>query len=149
MSKCHSLPGIIDLRYTNCATLQQDIVYRALVGINIELDSHPTSITFLGDAVCEVEENFDNNIQVERTKLTFQTLEELPTHLHLAFLVKTADGEWFVIGSKERPYPTVKVTRSTGQPDGDPSARKYEVSFTARKSLALCSEFLSNSNEPI
>ena len=52
----------------------------------------------------------------------------------------TIDGTKYVIGAKERPYPAVKITRSTGRPDGDSSVRKYEVSFTARKALALCSD---------
>ena len=56
------------------------------------------------------------------------------------FVIETVDGDKYVIGAKERPYPTVKISRSTGQPDGDPSVRKYEVSFTAKKALALCSD---------
>ena len=139
MGKCHSLPGILLVSYIDCASVPRDVPYRAAVGIKVELSQQPTDITLLGEAVCEVEEQFDNNVQMEKAKLTFQTLDEVPTGQHLAFVIQTVDGQRYIIGSQERPYPTVKVTRSTGQPDGDASARKYEVSFTARKSLALCS----------
>ena len=56
----------------------------------------------------------------------------------LGEVFQTIDGNIYIIGSKERPYPTVKITRSTGHLDGEPSVRKYEVSFTAKKALALC-----------
>lgn len=139
MANCQSLPGIVQIGYIRCQLLQEDIVYRAAVGIKVELSSQPTDINFMGDALCETEEEFNNNIQLQKTKLSFQTLQHLPTNHPLAFVIRTVEDERYVIGSQERPYPTVKVTRSTGQPDGDPSVRKYEVSFTARKSLALCS----------
>ena len=54
----------------------------------------------------------------------------------MTFVIKTANDEIYLIGAKERPYPTIKITRSTGQPDGDTSVRKYEVSFTAKKAIA-------------
>jgi hypothetical protein len=92
----------------------------------------------VGEVTCETEEQFDNNSQVEKASLTFNTLDELPTYRHLAFVIFTAQGDTFVIGTKELPYPTVKISRSTGTPDGEPSVRKYEVTFSARKSLVLC-----------
>ena len=135
MSKCHSLPGITRVAYLPCSSVLRDIPYRAAAGITFSVTSQATNITLVGEAVCEVEEQTDNNVQMEKTKLTFVTLDVVPTHLPLAFTIRTANSESYIIGSQERPYPTVKVTRSTGQPDGDPSVRKYEVSFTARKSL--------------
>ena len=91
-----------------------------------------------GEAVCEVEQSYDNNSYIEKGKLTFLTLDDVPTDQHPAFLFQTIEGDIYIIGAKERPYPTVKITRSTGQPDGDTSVRKYEVSFSAKKALALC-----------
>ena len=138
MSQCHSLPGIQNVWYLSCSDLPTDVVYRAVAGIPVQIPVQPTTITMKGEAVCEVEESYDNNCQMEKVKLTFITLDEVPTRKHLAFVILTTDNDMFVIGTRERPYPTVKVTRSTGTPDGDPSARRYEVSFTARKALAPC-----------
>ena len=139
MSKCHSLPGIIKIGYADCADVPRDVPYQAVTGMTVSVSS--SVITFIhlqGDTVCEVEEQHDNNVQMEKTRLNFVTLDDIPTHRHLAFFVWTADGGKYIIGSQERPYPAVKVNSATGQPDGEPSVRKYEVSYSARKSLALC-----------
>jgi len=139
MNKCLSLPGITHVWYILRDYLPDDVVFRAVADIPITLQASPINIGLKGEAVCEVEQSFDNNSYIEKSKLTFLTLDEVPTDQHPAFVIETVDGNKYVIGAKERPYPTVKITRSTGQPDGDPSVRKYEVSFTAKKALALCS----------
>lgn len=137
--KCLSLPGITHVWYVLREFLPDDVVYRAVAGIPVSLLHAPTSINMKGDAICEVDQSFDNNSYIEKTKLTFYTLDDVPTDQHPAFVIQTVDGDIYVIGAKERPYPTVKISRTTGQLDGDPSVRKYEVSFTAKKALALCS----------
>ena len=139
MSKCQSLPGIQKVWYIPCADLPDDVVYRSVAGIPISLLKISTvSINLKGEAVCEVEKSYDNNSYIEKAKLQFLTLDDVPTDQHPTFVIKTANNELYLLGAKERPYPTVKITSSTGQPDGDASVRKYEVSFTAKKALALC-----------
>lgn len=122
----------------DCSLLPADITLRALAGVPVGIFTTVNDICKIGEATCETEEQFDNNSQVEKATLTFRTLDELPTYRHLAFVIFTTNSDTFVIGTKELPYPTVKITRSTGTPDGEPSVRKYEVSFTAKKSLVLC-----------
>ena len=139
MNQCLSLPGIQKVWYVLRDYLPDDVVYRSVVGMSVSLLEQPISIPTNGESVCEVESTYDNNSYIEKAKLTFQTLTEVPTDLHPAFLFQTIDGSIYIMGAKERPYPSVKITRSTGQPDGDTSVRKYEVSFTAKKALALCS----------
>ena len=136
--KCLSLPGIQQVWYISRTGLPDDVVYRSVAGIPVSVIEQPISITMKGEAVCEVEQSYDNNSYIEKAKLTFLTLDDVPTDLHPAFLFQTIEGDIYIIGAKERPYPTVKITRSTGQPDGDTSVRKYEVSFSAKKALALC-----------
>ena len=133
-----SLPGITRIAFVDCDLLPADITLRAMAGVPVGIYTTVNEIGKIGDATCETEELFDNNSQVEKATLTFNTLDELPTDRHLAFVIFTANGDTFVIGAKEMPYPTVKITRSTGAPDGEPSVRKYEVSYTAKKSLVLC-----------
>lgn len=136
MNTCHSLPGITLLSYLADDYLPSDICYKAVAGIPVAITQQPISIPTVDVAVCEVEEQTDNNVQMEKVKLSFSTLRELPTRQNIGFVIRTVDGKLYIIGSKERPYPTVKVTTTTGQPDGDASVRKYEVSYTARKALA-------------
>ena len=139
MSKCISLPGITHVWYILRDYLPDDVIYRAVAGIPIALQNQPISISMKGSAICEVEQSFDNNSYIEKTKLAFLSLDDVSTDQHPAFVIQTVNGDRYVIGAKERPFPTVKITRSTGQLDGEPSVRKYEVSFTAKKALALCS----------
>ena len=136
--KCISLPGIQQVWYISRSGLPDDVVYRSVAGIPVSVIEQPISITMKGEAVCEVEQSYDNNSYIEKAKLTFLTLDDVPTDQHPAFLFQTIEGDIYIIGAKERPYPTVKITRSTGHPDGDTSVRKYEVSFSAKKALALC-----------
>ena len=138
MSKCLSLPGIQQVWYILRDYLPDDVVYRSVAGIPIALEVEPDVIKMKGEAVCEVEQSYDNNSYIEKAKLTFLTLDDVPTDQHPTFVIKTANDELYLLGAKERPYPTVKITSSTGQPDGDASVRKYEVSFSAKKALALC-----------
>lgn len=138
MNKCLSLPGITHIWYILRDYLPNDVVYRAVAGIPVSLLEQPISISMKGSAICEVEQSFDNNSYIEKAKLTFMTLDDVPVDQHPAFVIQTVDGDIYVIGAKERPYPTVKNTRFTGQLDGEPSVRKYEVSFTAKKALASC-----------
>ena len=138
MSKCISLPGITHVWYILRDYLPDDVIYRAVAGIPIALQNQPISISMKGSAICEVEKSFDNNSYIEKAKLTFLTLDDVPVDQHPAFVIQTVNGDRYVIGAKERPYPTVKITRSTGQLDGEPSVRKYEVSFMTKKALALC-----------
>ncbi len=136
--KCLSLSGIQQVWYISRSGLPDDVVYRSVAGIPISLEVVPDEIALKGEAVCEVEQSYDNNSYIEKAKLTFLTLDDVPTDQHPAFVIRTVNDEYYVIGAKERPYPTVKITRSTGQLDGDTSVRKYEVSFSAKKALALC-----------
>ena len=137
--KCLSLLGIQYVWYISRDYLPDDVIYRSVVGMSVSLMEQPISINMKGEAVCEVEQSIDNNSYIEKVKLTFLTLDDVPINQYPAFLFQTIDGDIYIMGAKERPYPTVKITRSTGQPDGDASVRKYEVTFTAKKALARCS----------
>ena len=139
MSHCISLPGIKKVWYVSHTDLPDDVIYKAVVDMPITLPTTTTEITLKGEATCELEESPDNNCYIEKVKLNIPTLDDVPLQDYPAFVIQTVDGTKYVIGAKERPYPAVKITRSTGRPDGDPSVRKYEVSFTAKKALALCS----------
>ncbi len=136
MKQCVSYPGITKVAYTDISNLPDDVVYRAVAGIPITVSGETVKVCLADVPIAEVERDEDHNSYMEKAKLTFNTLEELPKEKHLAFIFRTIQGELFIIGSKERPYPTVKVTSTTGRLDGDAYVRKYEVSYMAKKALA-------------
>ena len=81
-----------------------------------------------------------------------QTVKAIPMSVKGSFCVTQFGEEWVVMATASRTSriqvpdgDTVSarpeaVVAWTGRPDGDPSVRKYKVSFTARKALALCSD---------
>ena len=133
-----SLPAIIKVKYVECELLPTDITLKAISGATVEIYASLQNVPLDGEALCETETTFDNNSQVQKTQLVFYTLDELPTHKHLAFVISTANNETFIIGTKEAPFPTFKISKSTGSPSGDPAVKKYEVTFKGKRTLIPC-----------
>ena len=132
---CISLPGITAISYMPCGSLPADLIYQALTGCPVAISSSATEIALKSIPSCEVEESPDNNTQIEKAKLSFTTLDTLPTSMPLAFLITTASGNHYILGTREKLYPTIKVTSNTSKPDAEAAVHRYEVSFTARKAL--------------
>jgi len=142
MSNCLSLPGLKKVGYVLISNLPDDVVLMALTGMPVKLIE--TMITYFNvtpGAVCEVEEEYVNGVQVEEAKLKFSTLLPIPTRQPLAFVIMTMNDERYLIGAKEHPRASVKVNGTTGQTDGDASLKNYTVTFKARKALAKFDEF--------
>ena len=133
---CINLPGIKSVSYLPTEHLPADLIYQALSGYPTTLSTNLiTPITQNGSSICELEQSPDNNTQIEKAKLTFSTLDSIPISTPLAFLIETVNGDNYVIGTRERPYPTIKSSKTTSKPEGDPAVTRYEVTFTARKAL--------------
>ena len=130
-----SLPGINAISYIPATNLPADLIFQALAGYPVTITAASTAIPLTSIPSCELEESPDNNTQTEKAKLTFTTLDTLPTSTPLAFLITTASGNHYILGTRERLYPTIKATTNTSIPDSITAAQKYEVSFTARKAL--------------
>lgn len=135
-----SLPGIISIGYIPCKLLQPDITLCAMSGVPVSVPS-PTNVELTGAATCESTTSPDNNTQLEKATLTFYTTDDsIPIGTPLAFVATTVQGQSYIIGRYEQPYPSVKRTRTTGVPDGDRSVLKYEVTFSALHAIVPCSE---------
>ena len=133
-----SLPGIKRIAYIATDLLPDDITLKAVAGIPVNITGMATEIYVIGEANCETDSQPDNNSQLEKTDLKFNTLDIIPTDSPLAFIVETVSGNKYVIGTKECPYPIIKISTSTGTPDGDPSVKEYKVAFSAKMALAPC-----------
>lgn len=134
----HSLPGIKKVSYLPCDKLMPNVMYAAFVGLPVGVYNIPTDITLTGQAECQMEQEPDNNVNSQKVSLTFYTLDDIPEDEPLAFIATTVQGDCYLIGMRERPYPSVKITSQTGTPDGDRAVKKYQVQFTARKALIPC-----------
>ena len=141
MGKCYSLPGLKKVGYVPVSMLPSDIVFIALAGGTVPLFETMTYFDVAPGAVCEVEEEHSNGLQVEQAKLKFSTLAAIPTREPLAFVFVTMNDEQLLIGAREKPHATVKVASTTGQTDGDASIKSYTVTFKARKALVRYEEY--------
>ena len=130
-----SLPGIKRIAYIATDLLPDDITLKAVAGIPVNITGTATEIDVIGEANCETDSEPDNNSQLEKVDLKFNTLDDIPTDSPLAFLFETVSGNKYVIGTKERPYPIIKISMSTGTAEGDPSVNKCQISFLAKKAL--------------
>lgn len=132
------LPGILKMMYVLADSLTASITQRALANVPIGIFADTFLVPHIGDAICELESQFDNNDTLEKVQLTFSTTAQLPTRQHLAFVILTVDGKQYLIGTAERPYPVIKRQDSTGKLDGDSAVTKYTISYTNKVALVPC-----------
>jgi hypothetical protein len=110
-----------------------NIEMKALVGILSGIYDMIKEVCFTGTPTCVAESDYDNHSRTEKTVLTFHSVEVLPIRRQLAFIVTDAQGDSYVIGHAEDPFPTVKVTHSHGTPAEEKAGFTYEVKLIGRK----------------
>lgn len=130
-----SLPGITAIAYLPCKLLQRHCDLKYLASVPVQVFANPTPINFKGMATCEMVSQYDNNGRIEKATLRFNTLTAIPTQVSIAFIVTDANKRSYLIGLNEPPFPVIKITKTTGAPDGDPSVLTHEITFTAQKAL--------------
>ena len=126
-----SLPGIAQICYCLCDNLQPNIVLKHSSGLPVGVFTDIVPIRFFGSPSCETTEEYDNNGRKAITTLTFVTNDNIPTYKHLAFVITDVSGTSFIIGSRERPYPVVKSSATSGNPSGDSNATTYEIKWSS------------------
>lgn len=133
--RCNNLPGIVEIRWLDVSELSPNIEAKYLAGVPVAVMQESHEIAFYGSAECQAVEEHDNNGRWEKTTLVFLTNDELPRKAAVAWVVKQANGQWWLIGTAERAWPTVKVTNTTGVPDGDRAVKTVEITHQGIKSL--------------
>lgn len=133
-----SLPGIKSIGFVDPEYLQPNVAFKSIAGIPVGVFCIINSISLCGDASCEAVTEYDNNGRSQKTTLKFSTTDVLPTYFKLAFIVADTNGDSYLIGAKENPYPVIKCSKSFGTPSGDPAVYSYEISLSALKSLIPC-----------
>ena len=138
MRQTQSLPGIKFIGHVPSVNLQREIMYKHLAGIPVGVFTDITPIAFCGVPTCEAESIYNNNGRIEQVTLRFKTLDVLPLHRHVAYVITDCNGQSYIIGQREKPRPIVKVTRDTGTPNGDPAVCSVEITIYAQKALIPC-----------
>lgn len=129
------LPGISRIAYARAEALTPHITLQAIAKVPVGIFAQLSFLPFnKRTALCETETEFDNNSTLETATLTFYSSETLPDG-NLCFVVTSANGEQYLIGTREMPYPFVKKEQTMGLPDGDANTTKYTVSYSNRVAL--------------
>lgn len=130
-----SLPNIIDIYIVPCASLIPNITEKYRAGLPVAIFPLPTAIEHHGSASCEAEQEYDNGGYSEKTVLQFTTTEDISHYPPLAFVVTDANGQSYIIGTQEAPYPIIEITKTI---DKEVNVNNIKVTFTRRKSLVPC-----------
>ena len=110
----HSLSGVAQIGYCLCENIQPNIVLKHSSGIPVGVFTEITPVRFFGQPTCEAVEEYDSNGHKVVTSFKFVTNDNIPTYKHLAFVITDASGTYFIIGSRERPYPVIKSSATSG-----------------------------------
>lgn len=130
----YNMPGVVDVRYLNPGDVPAQIMSSYVAGIPVSVFVDGTQMPLHGVGSCQAVEEHSNNGRVEKATLTFMTCEDVPP-AGMLWMIQQASGDWFLIGRREPPYPTVKVQNSTGEPGGDPAIKTVTVEFQCFKAL--------------
>ena len=130
------LPGIRHIAFVDAEALTPHITLQALAKIPVGIFARLSFVSFdKKTALCETETEFDNNSTLETATLTFTSTETLPTDKKLAFALTCVNGEQWLIGSKEAPFPFIKKESSSGLPEGDANTIQYTITYTNKVAL--------------
>ena len=128
---CTNLPGIVAIGYCRCENIQPNIVLKYSSGIPVGVFTEITPVHFFGQPAYDAVEEYDNNGRKLLCTLKFVSNDNIPLHKHLAFVITEASGTSFIIGSRERPYPVVKSSATSGTPSGESNATTYEIKWSS------------------
>ena len=128
---CTNLPGIVAISYCLCENIQPNIVLKHSSGIPVGVFTEITPVRFFGQSSYDAVEEYDNNGRKVLCTLKFVSNDNIPLHKHLAFVITDASGTSFIIGSRERPYPIVKSSATSGNPSGESNATTYEFKWSS------------------
>lgn len=132
------LPGVKAIYQLECNHLLENVALRGICKMSVPVLTALNEVEIFDNAECECQTERSDSASIDTATLKFQCEKYLPSHLHLGFVVVDVNGDSYLIGAKEPPFPIVKVQRKCGTPGDDSSCYRYEVSHTAVKSLIPC-----------
>jgi len=130
-----SLPDIVAVYRVPCSALTPNITERYRAHMPVSISQPLSPIELCGKGSCEAEQEYDNGGYSEKTVLQFATTEELSQYPPQAFVIKDAEGQSYIIGTREAPFPIVEITKTI---DKDMNVNSVKVTFTRPKSLVPC-----------
>ena len=134
-SNCNKMPGIIAVRWIKAAQLSSHLMEKFIAGLPIAIGTPGNELELVDAASASSLTSVENNGLVCKAELEFKTLDTVPREEDIAWAVQDADENWWLIGTRERNYPTVEISTSAGTPGGDPAVSTVKVTHTAKIAL--------------
>ena len=134
-SDCNKMPGIIAVKWMYADEVAPHIREKFVAGLPVAIGAVGNMVTMVDVASAEGLTTVENNGLTAKATLEFKTLDDVPTDEAIVWAVQDADENWYLIGAKERPYPVVEVSQSTGKPGGDPAMKTVKVTLSAQIAL--------------
>lgn len=111
--------------------LLQNITIAHGAGVYLNYWRNFEELPLVGLANCEVTSKVENRTKLFSTSLTAQLSEHFDAReRHLAFLATCVDGERYLIGNNEIPYPIVNTTDTLPGRETDKSGCSLTIEFT-------------------
>lgn len=133
-----SLPGISKIQIVRCDILPAGLMLQSICGCIVAIAATSAAVEFVGRPLLKWEGTKVNGSRQEKSTLEFTTTRPLPEGENLAFVVTGAGGKQYLIGTREKRYPVINYSESTGEPGGSPAVRTYKITHIAQKSVLPC-----------
>lgn len=134
-SNCNRMPGVIAVRWIKAANLSSHLLEKYIAGVPVALGTMGNELKLEDTASASGLNSVENNGLTSKAELEFKTMDEVPRDEDIAWAVQDADGNWWLIGTRERPFPVVEISQSTGTPGGDPAVATVKVTHSAKIAL--------------
>ena len=134
-SNCNRMPGVIAVRWIKAANLSSHLLEKYIAGVPVALGTIGNELKLEDTASASGLNSVENNGLTSKAELEFKTMDEVPRDEDIAWAVQDADGNWWLIGTRERPFPVVEISQSTGTPSGDPAVATVKVTHSAKIAL--------------
>lgn len=110
----------------------------SICGCMVAIAAPSVAVEFVGRPTLKWEGSKVNGTRREKSTLEFSTVHPLPEGENLAFVVTGAGDRQYLIGTRERNYPVINYSDSTGEPGGSAAVRTYKITHVAQKSVLPC-----------
>ncbi len=132
------LPGVQAIGWLDCQHLPRRVDLQGICHKPVAIFTTIKPIEFFDEPQCECKTEKESGHSSETAILKFLCGEMLPLSHNVGFVVTDVTGRSFLIGSKEPPFPRIKVERTCGTPDGDAAGYKYAITHNAIRTLVDC-----------
>lgn len=130
-----SLPGIKEIKILPCAGLPQHAMAKCESDIPVGINCAASLLDIFPEHSLELESKYENGGYYESLTLKFLTTTRIPNARKMALVVTDVEGENYLIGTKERPYPVIEYTREIS---GTNRVYDVKVTFSGKRALIPC-----------